>query len=536
MMKRGQVMVNFGEKIIYLLSGSALVDSFNKAMKKTCSILSAAMVNMLQNSLPPKQRFLHYFQGLEFDADEVCRYVDFWLYLSCFKIDELKRNPTMAQEMLPDKLIPSSFELQEWIPTLRCFLVCLYSERAILLPYNFSRPQTLWLSKFESEFEVWSENSSVFRKMEAERQKASVDHSPGVRTPEERVLRRLIQCGSKILLTTDMYGPEDLNVKDLKAWRSHQASATDRNQSPVPMRDIANTLIEAFPSRVSADVVAWTGTFNFPSDKRLVDPLVFGDFSHLREGGGTLEERVRDAFFMAKVNLSALSIQGIVECGAIEFSSTICPDKRVQASSEVWLRCEQHFFRARVLEQERPYHTSFGRLNSWLFIYLPLWFSENPDSQYVYPETPSQFTANVHYNCTHEGVIRPLSLVEWMIYMGWTYNATSGSLFRTFFDELIGSEMPGCEQLRQPVITVPPTKKYRTVTKNVLIGPHFLFFVNFLHALEMLSDYFTEHSEAIYRAVLECQKSGREQDMASVGVVTCFFYTRPNLLRKTFIS
>jgi len=516
-------MVNFGMEILYLLSGAALVESFNKAMRKTCLILSAALVDIPKNSSPPKERFLHYFQGLDFNAEEVRNYVDVWYRLSNFKIDELKQNPKMAMEMLPNNLIPSSFELQEWMPTLRCFFVCFYYERAILLPYDFMRPQSLWLSKFEVDFDVWSENLLVFKVMEAERKKASFGSSPTVRTSEERNLRRLIQSGSKMLLTTDMYGPEDLNVQDLNAWRAYQANASDRNQSPVPMRNIVIALIEAFPGRVSSDVADWTGTFNFPPTKRSINHADLKDFSFLTEGEGTLEERMRDAFATANVDMSALSIQGINECGAVEFSSKICPHVDILTASEVWLQCEQHFFRARILESERPYHTCIGRLNAWLFIYLPLWFAENGPVNYTYPETPSLFSAHVHYSCIDEDSVRPLSLVEWMKFMGWKYNTTNGSVFRNFFDELIGSQMPGCESLRQPVIKVPVSKKYRTVTKNTFVGDHFMFFVNFLHALEMLSDYFSEHSEMLRKAVLESQKNGSDVPLELIGVVPCFF-------------
>ena len=516
-------MVNFGAEILYLLSGAALVGSFKNAMRKTCLILSAALVDIPKAAGLPKERFLHYFQGLDFNADEVHIYVDVWFKLSNLKIDDLKQNPQMAVDMLPNNLIPSSMELQEWLPVLRCFLVCFYYERAILLPYGFMRPQALWLSKLDVDFNVWPENLLLFITMEAERKRYAISSSSTGRSPEERKLRRLIQNGLKVLLTTNMYGPEDLNVEDLQAWRTYQTNATDRKQSPVPMKDIVIALIEAFPSRVSADVGAWTGGFNFPPTKRSIGYADFKSFSHLTEGDGTLEERMRDAFAIANVDMSALSIQGIIECGAVEFSSKICPYVDIQTASEVWLECEQHFFRTRLLELERPYHTCLGRLNAWLFIYLPLWFAEHGTVAYMYPETPALFTAHVHYFCIDKDAVRPLSLVEWMKFMGWKYNSQNGAHFRSFFDELIGSQMPGCEGLRQPVIKVPKSKKYRTVTKNAFIGDHFMFFVNFLHSLEMLSGYFSEHSEVLHKAVLESKKNGNDLELELVGVVPCFF-------------
>ena len=193
----------------------------------------------------------------------------------------------------------------------------------------------------------------------------------------------------------------------------------------------------------------------------------------------------------------------------------------ISTAQKKWSDAFNFFLQYKSFESLHNYSTVFGRLNFYLFIYLPLWLSNNPSSKFLYPFAPNLFRGMVHYKCDLvKSNNRPLSFVEFLIEIGWKLSFGTLDPLRVFFKVLIALPMvPGCEGIVQPIYWLPKSKKYDRVVKQIFPGEQLLLFVDFLYALESISEW-AEENELKFREEYEVsKKENRLFKFSNVGYV-----------------
>lgn len=519
-------MINLGSGLLFLLKGDDLAAACQRALKKLCAIFAGLPSDGDESTgaRRTREKFVQDFSQVKFQPENCSNYVEKWFKLTTLNNSDYIRNPGLFSGCHPGNLVPNHYDRVAWGSFFKLFLVLLYAEKAILLPYRFKRPQATWLLLAEQKFEIWPENIDLFRFMDIRHQK-----DDSLDSYEQRVLRRKVQCATKMFLTTEMYAPEDLNVEDLTAWRVFQTTSRQRNQVHIPLGQIVEELLGNYPGRIHNSVLDWTRNaierpnsiaFDWATDAPKFDPEIY-----LRDGVPCPEAFVQD--FVHKRSLNGFSPPNVDGRAFVEYVNSLNPTLDAGEAFNLWSQCQAHDLRVRKLENPTPSHVAFGRLNVWLFVYLPAWFRLHPDTTLKYPNSPSEFSGHIHYDFDdyrgdfHEP--RPLSLVEFFQKMGWAYAQANATTYRRFFEVIEVSQLPGTAGIVNPVWRVPKGKKALAVTKNVFPSEYFLLLVHFCHALESLSEYFAVNEDLLYLSVQDCLKKGRDFDFESIGFVPCFF-------------
>lgn len=193
----------------------------------------------------------------------------------------------------------------------------------------------------------------------------------------------------------------------------------------------------------------------------------------------------------------------------------------------VWIAAEESYIAHKSNQNWRILRSTFGKLNLYLFFYLPLWIAQNPFSKFRYPSTPAQFSGTVNYDCeAHQSPERPLALCELFREIGYIEDNQSQTTFRNFFRYLIefGNELEGCVGVVQPVRRVPSSKKYASVTKNVFTGDQLRQFIAYHNALDAGADYYFMNSINLKKVVDEANNKKTYVDTVDLGFVPIIYH------------
>lgn len=516
-------MINLSKALMFLKKGAEICRSFETALARTFKYLNSITLNKSQ-----ARGFDNYYEVMssvnvhEFDVERV---LAVW-YNICLAGVKGKSRWIPASLVAPGALsIHSHVPHELFVAFTKLFFIVLHKEKAVLLPYEFSRPMTDWFNEIETKFDIWAETIKPFRDLElARRATSSLDSQDATfGLAESRRGRRLIQCSSKLLLATDWYTVESINVLEVEEVRCKLLSRNFFITTPLPLLQVMEFLRDCYPLRASGPLSAWI------------------DLQHL-EVVRSFESSLRTHILAAlNSDLDALHIaQTVFNVGYVPFTD-FAHDKigswdivgsvrqsyklDIREAYNVWLECQQYFFDSKHLEMNRQYRSYFGRLNVWLFVYLPAWMNRNPGSKFLYPSAPNKFSGRFHYDCSSSITDRPLSLVEFYKLMGWIYNYNCATSYRCFFDVLIVSQdLDGCENLKQPVYTRPTSVKYNAVTKNIFPGGILLFYVEYLSAIERVSDFLFEDSIRLHRAFLRSERRNTFFSFENFGYVPFFYW------------
>ncbi|NIF29452.1 hypothetical protein F3J44_24175 [Pantoea sp. Tr-811] len=403
---------------------------------------------------------------------------------------------------------------------LRLIFIYLHKNNAIILTYKFTRPLDPTFTTAPNDKYFYCETVLAFLRFEANLTTTINAGKPS------RGNRRLWQSGVKSILMSDMVTPEKINHDDLHRLLAQQSKNTPNNIIPTPVLRITEHLIKCFPARVPESVQSWAAE-HLSTSKQLSRNLSSMEMTLIEE-----IERKLSALETAK------RIVKIKKFGATSFSSDLIHhykldthifkgSKKLNNALRVWTHCETAYLENQFFEKNKGAKLAFGKLNVYLFIYLPLWIQHNPQSKFQYPSTPSDFTGSVHYSCnSSDNVNRPLSLCELFSEIGYVESYGSQTPFRNFFQYLItyGSELEGCKGLEQPVRKVPKSKKYRHITKNVFTGEQLQQFIAYHHALNSGADYFLLNSSRIKKIVDAARANNTLVDTEKLGYVPIMYH------------
>lgn len=527
-------MINLSKGLVFLKSGDDLNSAFDTALSKTCKYLGSVSGNkpFAKNS----RVYTEVMYGIHSHDFDVVTLLNDWLEI-CMAGLRGKSSLLSVSRIVPGALCEHSHvSYESFVLFTKLYLIVLHKEKALLLPYDFSRPTAHWFYKIEAKFDIWSDTIKPFRKLELARREvlaadpddigrivSDPELQANATLAETRRGRRLIQCSSKLLLATDWYTISDIDVYEVEALRGHLLSKNFFITTPLPLLQIMEYLKDCNKDQVSDPLAAWI--------KRQGEELVLGFEASLQKHikkvlKSELEplHKAQMIFQEAYVPLTDFShdkigqwdvVAGVYEAYGID----------VEASYVVWLECQEYFFDSKHLESTKSYRSQFGRLNVWLFVYLPSWMDRNKEANFIYPDIPSKFTGRFHFDCSHSTNGRPLSLVEFSKAMGWAYNYSAAICYRNFFTVLIGAhDLPGCADLKQPVHKRPVSKKYDAVTKNIFPGPVLLFYVEYLYAIERVSNYLFENSDRLYEAFIKSEEECQYFSFEEFGFVPFFYW------------
>ncbi|MEG5266257.1 hypothetical protein TRP66_18345 [Pseudomonas sp. JDS28PS106] len=402
---------------------------------------------------------------------------------------------------------------------MKIFLVLLYDMGCILLPYKFTRPLLPWLDDLNGERAVYTEVILAFRALDIS--KSTGAKSNLIYDPVERKIRTAFQMGVKLSLSSTWHKPEDVTLEDLLQWRSFSLYGTI-DSSPLPLQAIAKILKEHFGDRLplSFDDIGDLGT-----------PLKSGDsISRLarRKGVGVLESVISCVtdpialveYILDELKLAAVSFSGpglerlhVVKCWA-------GAGVNIGEAVKLWSKLEAEYLDSESYEKDKGWNTAFGRMNCYLFVYLPAWFQQNPESEYVYPSTPNKFVGRIYYKPKLDVAgARPLSFSEFSDVLGFEFYYSLANNLRLFFIYLMDfcSDIKGCENLTQPIWWLPPAKKSDRTPKHAFTADHEDCYMKYLDAIETAASFLDEHVSGF--AVRYSSKESGLIDFNEVGYI-----------------
>lgn len=404
---------------------------------------------------------------------------------------------------------------------LKLIFVYLHKHKAVILTYDFGRPRGSVSSAAEIQKEFYTETIWPFLDLE---QTTPITRGIGKRVYTTN--QRLWQTGIKVILMSSFFSPEDVTPEDMQELRVAQLRDSEEKIIPLPIGKICETICNVFSTRVSMSLKAWTefaiikgnaAAVQFNSFQKILTDILVKTNTPLEVALGIVRYR--------KYGISSLSCESIADYRLdIHIHQGLDIFK---AAMDDWLNAERAYLRHQPVEKLKARRMAIGKINIYLFIYLPLWIFQNPLSKFKYPSTPAKFTSFVHYSCDAPlSPERPLSLCELCEKLGYKESNSTQAEIRTFFKYLIdfGSELTGCAGMKQPVQQLPKSKKYPNVTKNVFTGEQLRQFVSYHYALNSAADYYFENSLRIYEAIEKAQRLNSYVDTVDLGFVPVMYH------------
>ncbi|NNA13725.1 hypothetical protein HBN71_21520 [Pseudomonas lundensis] len=516
-------MINLSNEVVVLKKGYELNSIVKNALDKTIRIISEKC------SMPAVRKDLYDFVRVFTHQDTVIEnneaFVQFAYWFSSLNTEEVKLHRESIRKVIPKfKVTLSESAANNLRFGLKVLLLCLYKDEAVVLPYFFSRPPARWLDDLEGADAVYSDGVKLFRRLDNRAHTGS--GSKLEYDTEERQNRRVFQTATKIILASSWHNLSSIDVGDLNAWRLAQLrDYSDReikpfgkNISPIPLVQIIKTVHSECPNALSPDVKRWVEDITSGNSRVIVhgstDDVVRFVISEKSSALDTVKKllvRTGGATNFSYRAIDVYDVVGVMKDIGID----------IKRSFTIWISAQENYFNFRILEKDKSHRSAIGRLNLYLFIYLPLWNRDNPDSVVVYPDEPAKFSSSVHYHCTCEGSLRPLSLIEFYRHLGFTENNQTITIYRRFFDHLIiyAPDLEGCIGLIQPVKRVPQSIKRAQVVKNIFPDGLLLLFVDYLYALESFSEWGCENSQDIDAEVSRCLSNAVDVDFSMLGYV-----------------
>lgn len=506
-------MINLTKKIIiltdglqlYTLIGQALrliINTFANANKNFRTAISK--INELYGKIHPRE------------TEEI---VFAWYAYITFQYGDNHHSQIKRKEKYLSTLTKTDIDKAKTI--LRIIYVFLHKNQAVVLTHNFSRPRGSLTSLPEQKSLFYSETICPFLDLEADS-----PHEKGNGKRAYTATQRLWQTGIKAILMTSFFTPEDVNTHDLQELRAAQLTTKRNDVIPMPMMQICQAICTIFGTRVSDSVKQWVAVALTMNDSAAVQHS---------SGESNLIELLSKHDSPFEI---ALGLAKYRRFGVSSFSSDNLENYRLdihihrglevyQQAMAVWMKVEQAYFDHQALEKEKHARLAMGKINIYLFVYLPLWRLQHPNSNFKYPDTPAKFTSSVHYDCVAPmSSDRPLSLCELFREIGYAESNGSQSEIRTFFDFLIEfcDDLEGCAKVKQPVRKVPPSKKSANVTKNVFTGEQFRQFIAYHHALNAAAEYYFDESNRIWTIVQQAQDKKSWVETVDLGFVPIMYH------------
>ncbi|MGF6455310.1 hypothetical protein [Pseudomonas frederiksbergensis] len=408
-------MINKTGSLVFLKVGRELALLFDKCLSKAIEIC----VNCTAPSVKRRTSFKTAAEDMKCclgkgrNVEEV---MELWL-LFCSRIAEKEdmKFPVIEGFEVSNRLAGIGHIRAQRV-LLKLLFILMHKYKAVLLPVEFSPPLAGWLEDYAANGGLYSPLIERFQLLRS--QTLNYQHrSDSLKNSNNR----LFQTGRRLILASAWYSPECINCEDLDEWVIFQAvKHKETGSARLPVQAILNSLVEFFPNGISEDVKNWKNSDQLLLRERLrTNDLINIVESAIIECKDPLSvvrkivsnNKISDSLFFFN-NISAFSIDNI--------SGLVNPAIDVALAIKRWAEAFDFFLLHKGLENSKAYQTTFGRLNLYLFIYLPLWMKANPATSFLYPSAPNLFRGFVHYRCELRGnESRALSLIEFYDAMGW---------------------------------------------------------------------------------------------------------------------
>lgn len=294
----------------------------------------------------------------------------------------------------------------------------------------------------------------------------------------------------RICLSSSWFEPEDIAMSDIQEWRYFAYSAgPEQNIAHVP---IINYFLKSFGSRIkfTREDLGRELSRSTKSSKNTNAGYLTSIFSECNSATELIEHLVKDKVIL----ISSVNCFKVIELGIPDYFH--CVSFKYPEALSHWTATQKNFLNFKRYESPARVERALGILNSYLFIYLPAWLAHNPNSEYIYPIHPHQFTAS-HYDFTGNNTSgRPLSFVEFHKKCGFIQNYNNMGYYSLLFD-YIEFNLPADANFTNPVHKLPTSRKYYTVVKNIFTPDIFPSFVEYCWALESLCSHLEFNHEAM---------------------------------------
>ncbi|WP_440060422.1 hypothetical protein ACTAB0_14185 [Pseudomonas syringae] len=510
-------MINRSNKLIYLKDQEFVLKSTKDLIQKTTDLVPQLFAGGRK-----KHPFLAYISGMILRSSDI----DIFLSLilgACLSGKAADSNARKLFEFLGYKF-PGQNAINSLLPALKYLLAGLHKARILTLPYEFSRPLSTWIGELKDSDSCYSEVILAFRSLDTE--KWPDPSKGGSYSAEEKTNRRLFTTATKVAFASGWVAPEDITAADILAWRDikvvESRDGGTHQTTPIPMNDLLDFLQSTFGERLRFNVSKVRLEIN--TTIRVAPHSVVEYLPRIFEDTTSPLAVIDELLASPLRGMASFSNKDISEYDIVRALLSIGID--ISKSYSCWLEAQKLFMRFQQYTNEKSWGTLFGRFNMYVFIYLPLWFNSNPESNIEYPDTPSKFEGALFY----EGLQgpspdRPLTLVQFYEYAGFTYSATVARNARTFFDHLvkmhtlIGDEKP----VKQPVHRTPRETGRDKTVKHALSRPLENLFHKYLLAKQSQADFINENVDVVWAEIRKKVRSvGRrvfEIDLRELGSV-----------------
>lgn len=404
---------------------------------------------------------------------------------------------------------------------LRLLFIHLHKHGAVILTYNFTRPRGSITSIPDKEKLFYCETIHPYLELES-----TSPHISGTGKRTYTSIQRTWQTGIKMILMTSFFRPEDVSASDLQDLRIAQLKNNTNQFTPIPVAAICELLCQKFSERISSEVHSWLEVSVLAKDTPCV--LYSSGERYLQDLLGKEKCPFMIASALTEYRRFGVSSFSCDTLDTYHLERNIYGDQEpFHTAMRIWTKAQQAYFYHQKLQKPKNARLAIGKINIYLFVYLPLWISQNPHSKFRYPDTPSKFTASVHYNCDAiETKERPLSLCELFRLIGYAESNASQAQIRTFFEYLIrfGDELEGCNGVKQPVRNLPPSKNYDSVTKNVFTGEQLRQFIAYHNALHAGAEFYLSTSSDVKTAVENARLRNTHVDTVDLGFVPVMYH------------
>ncbi|MEW9860444.1 hypothetical protein [Pseudomonas putida] len=474
-------MINTSSKVIALVGSDDLAASFRAAVEKAERIITS--LNSLGRSGRYQRVFSKVFgQGVRgYDVTE--KSLQFFCEFACSSASKDIHLINELTSYLPRNLKLSHTDARALKTPLRIIFCHLHASKSIVLPYFFTRPILKGLDSLPIEDSCYCETLIGLRSLD--NRLATGSNTKRAYSAEERASRRVFELGAKIVLASTWFTPEDLIVEDFAAWRTHVNSMIKAGRtseiSPLPLSGLLAALGELFPGRVGIDPQDWEAL----SSKSVTRSGV-KDSRLIRESLGLSldpEQVVENIKSNNSTFWTAFAPDVIDEFGISAALSEVGIE--ISHAYNCWVPLQREWLEDANYVQDKQARSALGRLNVYLFIYLPLWFHKYGDEKFKYPIEPKAFTGQVFYYNKMSGS-RFLSFTEFCERFDSRPTYGSFTALRIFFKYLIQMKgaVDSCRGLVQPFYFLPRSKKYGKVAKEILTPDQLLSFVDYLYSVE----------------------------------------------------
>lgn len=498
-------MINTSSKVIALVCCSELAVSFRAAIEKARRIVSD--LNARGRSGRYKEVFSKVF-GLGMGSYNITEeYLQFLCEFSCSSASKDLHLINKLSCYLSRPLKLSHTDARALKTPLRIVFCAMHASRSIVLPYFFTRPVLKGLDVLPSENSCYCESLVGLRSLD--KRLATGSNTKRAYSAEERANRRVFELGAKMVLASTWFTPEDLIIEDFADWRTHVNSMFKAGRtseiSPLPLSGLLTALHDLFPGRVGIGLEEWTALSSKSVSRSGVKDsrLVYESLALSVEPDQVVENiKANNSTFW-----TAFAPDVIDDFNIVAALSEV--GVGIESAYNCWVPLQRDWLEDANYVQDKQARSALGRLNVYLFIYLPLWFHKYGCERFNYPSEPKEFAGQVfYYNKT--GGVRFLSLTEFCERFDSQPTYGSFTALRIFFKYLIQvkGNVDSCRGVVQPFYFLPRSKKYGKVAKEILTPEQLLSFVDYLYSVENFLSVLFDSRRMFLRAARAIEEYG----------------------------